>query len=95
VLDRLVSLADSGVHFGVQQEFWPFERIRSVPNGTCAYNRPKFNHGVIFVTWKDNTSENLALARRVGRELASIVASGQEEYIGKFEQGYGNYGTLV
>jgi hypothetical protein len=47
------------------------------------------------VTWKDNTSENLALARRVARELASIVASGQEEYIGKFEQGYGNYGTLV
>jgi len=91
VLDRLVSLAGSEVHFGVQQEFWPFEKVRSVPNGTCAFYRPKFNHGVVFVTWKNNTSENLELARRVGRELASIVASGQEEYIGKVEQGYGNY----
>ena len=47
------------------------------------------------MTWKDNTSENLALARRVGWELASIVASGQEEYVGKVEQGYSNYGTLA
>ena len=93
MLDRLVSLANSGVHCGVQHEFWPLKKVRSVPNGTCAFNRPKFNHGVVFVTWKDNTPENLALARSAGRELASIVASGQEEYIGKDEQGYGNYGT--
>ena len=95
LLHRLVSLADSEILCGIQQEFWPFEKIRSVPNGTCAFYRPKFNHGVVFVTWKNNTSENLALARSVGRELADIVASGQEEYIGQAEQGYGNYGTLV
>ena len=95
MLDRLVSLADSPVHPGVQLEYWPFEKIRSVPNGTCAFKRPKYNHGVAFLTWKDNTPENLALARSVGRELASIIASGQEEYIGQFELGYGNYGTLL
>lgn len=95
VFDQLISLADSEIHCGVQLEFWPFEKIRSVPNGTCAFYRPKFNHGVVFVTWKNNTSENLALARRVGRDLASIVATGQEEYIGKAEPGYGNYGMLL
>ena len=94
--DRLVSLANSEVHYGVQLEYWPFKKIRSVPNGTCAFYRPKYNHGVVFATWKNNTSDNLALARSVGRELADMVASGQEEYIGKkFEPGYGNYGTLI
>jgi hypothetical protein len=95
LLDRLVSLAGSEVHCGVQQEFWPFDKVRTVPNGTCAFNRPKYNHGVVFVTWKDNTPENLVLARTVGRELASIVANGQREYVGQAEQGYGNYGTLI
>ena len=95
VLDRLVSLADSEVHSGLQLEYWPFKKIRSIPNGTCAFQRPKFNHGVVFLTWKNNTLENLVLARSIGRDLASIVAIGQQEYIGQVEQGYGNYGTLV
>ena len=46
-------------------------------------------------TWKDNTPENLALARSIGRDLASIIATGQQEYLGQVEQGYGNYGALV
>ena len=95
VLDRLVSLADSEVHAAVQQEYWPFKKIQSIPNGTCAFRRPKFNHGVVFLTWKSNTPENLALAQSIGREVASIIAIGQQEYIGQVEQGYGNYGTLV
>jgi hypothetical protein len=38
--------------------------------------------------------ENLKVARSIARELASIVALGQQKYIGQIEQGYGNYGTL-
>jgi hypothetical protein len=45
------------------------------------------------MTWKNNTLENLELARNIARELASIVAIGQQKYIGQVEQGYGNYGT--
>jgi len=43
------------------------------------------------MTWKNNTLENLKLARSIARELASIVALGQQKYIGQVEQGYGNY----
>ena len=47
------------------------------------------------MTWKNNTPENLALARGLGREFASIIADGQREYLGEVEQGYGNYGTSI
>ena len=95
VLDRLVSLADSKVHPIVLLEYFPYKKILSIPNGTCAFQRPEFSHGVAVVTWKDNTPENLALARSIARDLASIVAAGQLEYLGQVDQGYGNYGTLV
>ena len=93
MLDTLVSLANSEVHPAVLLEYIPFKKILSIPNGTCAFQRPEFNHGVALLTWKDNTPENLVLARSIGRDIASIVAIGQEEYLGQVEQGYGNYGT--
>ena len=95
VLDRLVSLASSEVQTVVILEFFPLKKIQSIPNGTCAFQRPKFNNGVLVMTWKNNTLENLKLARSIAREFASIVAIGQQKYIGQVEQGYGNYGTWV
>jgi len=47
------------------------------------------------LAWKTNTPENLVLARSIGRDLAGIIAIGQQEYLGQVEQGYGNYGMLV
>jgi hypothetical protein len=88
-------LAESEVHPVVFFEYFPFKKIQSVPNGTCAFQRPEFNHGIVLSTWKNNTPENLTLARSIGRDIASIVAIGQQEYIGQDVQGYGNYGTLV
>jgi hypothetical protein len=95
VLDRLVSLADSEVQTFILLEYFPFKKIQSIPNGTCAFRRPKFNNGVAFLNWKNNTPENLQLARSIAREFASIVAIGQQEYLGEVTQGYGNYGALV
>jgi len=91
VLDQIVILADSEVHPVVILEYIPFKKILSIPNGTCAFQRPEFSHGIAMLTWKNNTPENLALARSIGRDLASIVATGQQEYLGQVEQGYGNY----
>ena len=34
------------------------------------------------------------LARSIGREFASIIGIGQQEYLGQVDQGYGNYGTF-
>ena len=95
VLDRLVSMASSEIHPVVILEYYPLKKIQSIPNGTCAFQRPKYNSGVVFLTWKNNTPENLKLARSIAREFAGIVALGQHKYIGKVEQGYGNYGTWV
>ena len=95
VLDRLVSLTSSEIQPAVLLEFFPLKKIQSIPDGTCAFQRPKFNNGLVSVTWKNNTPENLTLAQSIGRELASIIATGQQKYIGHVEQGYGNYGTLV
>jgi hypothetical protein len=95
VLDRLVSLADSEIHPVVFLEFIPFNKVRSIPNGTSAFQRPKFNNGIALMTWKNNTPENLALARGLSQEFASIIADGQREYLGEVGQGYGNYGTSI
>ena len=95
MLDRLISFksARSEIQPVVILEYFPLKKIQSIPNGTCAFQRPKFNSGVLVMTWKNNTLENLKLARSMARELASIVAIGQQKYIGQAEQGYGNYGT--
>ena len=95
MLDKLVSLADSEIQIIVLLEYFPFKKIQSIPNGTCAFQRPKFNNAVALLTWENNTPENLVLARSIAREFASIIAIGQQEYLGQVEQGYGNYGTLV
>ena len=98
VLDRLVSLAtttSSEIQPVVILEFFPLKKIQSIPNGTCAFQRPKFNNGILVMTWKNNTLENLKLARSIAREFASMVAIGQQKYHVQVEQGYGNYGTLV
>ena len=96
ILDRLVSLAQSKseIHPAVFLEFIPFKKIQSIPNGTCAFQRPKFNYGIALMSWKVNTPENLALARGYSQEFASIVAVGQQEYLGEGDHRYGNYGTL-
>ena len=93
VLDRLISLATSDIQPVVILEFFPFKKVQSIPNGTCAFQRPKSNNGVVVMTWKNDAPENLKLARSLARELASIVALGQQKYIGHVKQGYGNYGT--
>ena len=94
LLNTLVSLENSEVHPVVLLEYTPFKKIQSIPNGTCALQRPGFNIGIALMTWKDNTPANLVLARSIAKDLAKIVAIGQQEYRGQAEQGYGNYGML-
>ncbi|KAF8804701.1 FAD-binding domain-containing protein [Phlegmacium glaucopus] len=91
VIDRLLSLAGGEIHPVIILEYTPFKKIQSIPNGTCAFRRPTFAHGIALMTWRNITAENLTLARTIARELADIVATGQQEQLGHVEQGYGNY----
>jgi hypothetical protein len=99
VLDKLISLADSEIRTIILLEYFSFKKIQSIRNGTCAFQRPKFNNAIALLTWENNTPENLLFARSIAglREFSShcIVAIGQQEYLGQVEQGYGNYGTYV
>jgi len=93
VLDRLVSLTDAGMQPAVALKFTPLKKIQSIPNGTCAFQRPRFAHGLTAMTWKNNTPENLEFARSVTWELSKTLALGQRQYLGQ-EQGYGKYDLL-
>lgn len=95
VLDKIVSLAGGEIQPVVILEFSPSKKVHSISNDTCAFQRLKFAHGIGLMTWKNNTPENLALARSIAREFADIIATGQQEYLGQVGQGYGNYGASV
>ena len=95
LLDKLVSLSNSEVHPVIILEYIPFKKIQSIPNGTCAFQRPEFNFGIAVLTWKENRPENVVLARSISKDLANIVAIGQKEHLVQAEKGYGNYGTLI
>ena len=88
-------MADSEIQTIILLEYFPFKKIQSIPNRTCAFQRPKLNNAVALMTWKNNTPENLQLAQSIMQEFTDIVAISQLEYLGKVEQGYGSYGTLV
>jgi len=45
----------------------------------------------IFVTWSNNTPENLAIGRQITRELNELFAQGQTEELGHVNEGYGNF----
>jgi len=91
VLDRIFSLAGGEIKPVIVLEYIPINKIHSIPNGTCAFKRQRFASGIGLMTWQNNTLENLELARSIGRELANIVATGQQEYLGQVQQGYANY----
>ena len=68
------------------------KRILSIPNGAAAFYRKHALNMVLSVTWSNNTPENLAIARRIIRELNEIFVTGQVEELGHINHGYGNIG---
>jgi hypothetical protein len=93
--DRLIELTTEEHQPLVMLEHVPLKKILSVPNGTAAFYRKHALNMVAFVTWTDNTPENLAIARQITRELNGIFAAGQVEELGHINQGYGNFGKIL
>lgn len=91
--DRLVELTTEEHQPMVMLEHVSLKKVLSVPNGKSAFYRKFAFNMLIFVTWKDNTPDNLAIARRITRELNEIFVAGQVEELGQTNLGYGNFGT--
>ena len=92
-------------------EYFPLSKVNSVPRGTTAFVRNEEPNGIVLVLWppaatpgtpealdlgemeKENTDE----ARRMSRELAEILLSGQNRGAKGKEIGLGylNYGALL
>src|SRR5260221_10153874 len=70
--DRLVKLTTEEHQPMIMLEHLSLKKVVSVPNGTAAFYRKLAYNMVIFVTWNNNTPENLATARQITRELTEI-----------------------
>jgi len=90
---RIAELNTEERDFLMLFEHIPFKKSLSVLNGTAAFHRTETSNVVIVTSWKNNTPENLADARRITRELNAIIVAGGREELGPANCGYGNYGT--
>jgi len=89
--DRLVELTTEEHQPMVMLEHISLKKILSVPNGTSAFCRKVAYNMLIFVTWNNNTPENLETARRITKELNEIFVAGQVEELGHTNLGYANF----
>ncbi|GLB44343.1 putative oxygen-dependent FAD-linked oxidoreductase family protein [Lyophyllum shimeji] len=72
-------------------EYFPLDKITSVPKGTTAFRRDPTPSVLILNMWKENTEENTQRGRRVAHELADIIAGGQAGVTAAQKMGYANY----
>jgi len=91
-MERIVTLSDDEHSPVLILEYYHFEKILSVPNGTCAFIRSDAKNVTSITTWNTNTPENLAKARKMATELTDTLAAGQKAHF-KNNRGYGNYGV--
>ena len=76
---------------GLIYEYYPLQKMISVPNGKAAFlRRPYGNMGTV-VYWKNDTPENNEYGRKAAFELTSIVSEGQLAS-SKEMTCYGNFG---
>jgi hypothetical protein len=69
-------LADLETQTIVLLEYFLLKKIQSIPIGICTLQRLKFNNAVAFMT------------SACTKYRRSIVAIGQQEYLGEIELGY-------
>ena len=63
-------------------EFWPHEKVNSVPADATPYRRNLPGNSLIVLRWETNTPENNAKAREIAHAIATFSPKAE---------GYGNY----
>ena len=70
----------------ILQEYFPLQKINSVPNGNMAFVRTGNRNVGIAAEWKKESHENTAYGRNSVHEVAKLLGAT------KGETGYGNWG---
>lgn len=74
-------------------EYFPLNKIRSVPNGVTAFRRDPTPNVLVLITWTENLVENNDKARIFAHELAAFISQDQPDVSASEGLGYSNYGT--
>ncbi|TFK32231.1 FAD-binding domain-containing protein, partial [Crucibulum laeve] len=90
-MERMIAHCNDEHNSVLLLEFFSLAKAQSVPNGDCAFVRGPGGNVMSVTTWKNDTAENLAYARTTAREVTGLIATGQEEFLGVSNEGYGNY----
>lgn len=91
--DDLVVRSKSGplLKMSVLFEYYPTNKIMSVPQGETAFQRKPFSNVMFTSLWKDDTPESLEFARTCAREFTGKLEQREEGLAGV----YGNYGDFA
>jgi hypothetical protein len=89
VFDELVSRAQNSTRsIAILLEYWPLEKIMSVPTGDSALHRVPHHNVLITQAWGEENAEVLKSAQETAREFGKQLS--QDGLIG-----YGNYGRSL
>ena len=85
--------AETGQHITYIFEFWNLEKINKVPIEATAFQRTPRLSSVVNIQYKEDTPEQLAVARKSAETLTAIVtaAEGNENV----NNGYANYSMFL
>jgi hypothetical protein len=73
-------------------EYLPLTKVMQAGPDATAYVRRGYPNVINIIRWKDNTPENLEIARTIGQELIGIIAKSNIGAGAAVNLGYGNYG---
>ncbi|KAH6909364.1 FAD binding domain-containing protein [Coprinopsis sp. MPI-PUGE-AT-0042] len=91
VMKKLVEIAPEGFTPAVLAEYFPLEKINSVPTTETAFRRERKTYIVTIISWPNSEGEDkTARARAIARELDIILSKGQG-ISESTKLGYANY----
>ncbi|KAA1469078.1 FAD-binding domain-containing protein [Dentipellis sp. KUC8613] len=97
ISQRIVELAsahsDVIEEIAFMYEFWPLDKICSVPEGETAFQRIRRLSGVTQIVFKENTEEQLKITRMVAQELVDITHTLKDNLPEDQNTGYANYNS--
>lgn len=74
-------------------EYFPMDKVMSVPAEETAFLRKRFGNVLSIVRWDDNTIENFEFARSASHQLTGIATKANSEVTDPHF--YSNYGESI
>lgn len=82
-LEQIVALSATGeISTALLLEWWPHDKINSIPEVVTPYRRNLAGNSLVLVTWKDDTPTRNEFAKQAAQKMKAFMPTGL---------GYGNY----